>query len=104
MTITPKALTLETSDITATIGSNITLKATLSDNTINTGKMLFKINGKTVKDANGKVIYAKVVNGTASVDYLLDGYKTGTYTITCIYTSSVYDRMQQNATLTITKA
>ena len=104
MTITPKALTLETSDITATIGSNITLKATLSDNTINTGKMLFKINGKTVKDANGKVIYVKVVNGTASVDYLLDGYKTGTYTITCIYTSSVYDRMQQNATLTITKA
>jgi hypothetical protein len=104
MTITPKALTLETSDITATIGSNITLKATLSDNTINTGKMLFKINGKTVKDADGKVIYAKVVNGTASVDYLLDGYKTGTYTITCIYTSSVYGSMQQNATLTITKA
>ena len=31
---------------------------------INQGKVTFNVNGKTLKDVNGKVIYAKVVNGT----------------------------------------
>jgi len=91
----------------ATIGDTITLKATITDNNkvINTGKVVFKINGKTVKDANGKVIYAKVVNGTVSVDYTIpDSYKAGTYIITATYIGTDYDKLEASESLTVTKA
>ena len=102
MTITQKELTLTTEDITATAGSTITLTAALSDNTINTGKIVFKINGKTVKDTNGKVIYAKVVNGTVSVEYTLPAdMKAKDYNLTATYISSDY-RLEDAKTLTIT--
>ena len=58
ITITPKELTLITEDKTAAAGSTITLTATFNDNSLNTGKVVFKVNGKTVKDTIGKVIYA----------------------------------------------
>jgi len=87
-------------------GSTITLKATITDNNkeINTGKVVFKINGKTVKDANGKVIYAKVVNNEVIVEYTLpDSYKAGTYTITATYIGTDY-RLEATESLTVTKA
>ncbi|MBR3213256.1 MAG: Ig-like domain repeat protein, partial [Methanosphaera sp.] len=103
-TVTPKELTLTTSDVTATAGQTVTLTATLSDNTINTGKIVFKINGKTVKDANGKVIYAKVVNGQVSVEYTLpENMKTGSYNLTAAYISS-NNRIEETKTLTIEKS
>ena len=101
--VTPKELTLTTTVTPATSGQTTTLTATLSDNTINTGKIVFKINGKTVKDANGKVIYAKVVNGTVSVDYTLpESYKAGNYTVTATFIASGYDRLEASETLTVT--
>ena len=100
--ITPEELTLTTTATQASPGQTTTLTATLSDNTINTGKIVFKINGKTVKDANGKVIYAKVVNGTVSVDYTLpESYKAGNYTVTATFISSSYDRLEANTTMTV---
>ena len=52
--------------------------------------MVFKVNGKTVKDANGKVVYAKVVNGTVSVEYILpENMKAGNYNITVSFTAQV---------------
>jgi len=97
--------TLTTEDVTAIAGDKITLKATISDNdkVINIGKIVFKINGKTVKDANGKVIYAKVTNGTVSVDYTLpETYKAGNYTVTATFIASGYDRLVATETLTVT--
>ena len=35
---------------------------------INKGNVVFKVNGKTVEDSNGKVIYAKVTGGIASIE------------------------------------
>ncbi|MDO5826252.1 MAG: Ig-like domain-containing protein, partial [Methanosphaera sp.] len=104
MTVTPKELTLTTEDITAQAGSTVTLTAILSDNTINTGKVVFKINGKTVKDANGKVIYAKVVNGQVTVNYTIaESIKDGNYNITAVYTSPNSEKVTAEATLTLTK-
>ncbi|AWX33064.1 right-handed parallel beta-helix repeat-containing protein [Methanosphaera sp. BMS] len=104
MTVTPKEVTLTTSDITSTAGSQVQLTATLSDNTINTGKIVFKINGKTVKDENGKVIYAKVVNGQVTVNYTIpESMKTDTYTITAVYISSNSEKLTAEATLTVAK-
>ena len=97
--------TLTTSDITATAGETITLTASITDgnNIINTGKAVFKINGKTVKDANGKVIYAKVVNNQVTVTYILpNDMKAKEYNITVVFTSLDYDRLEDTKTLTIT--
>ena len=103
ITVTPEELTLTTTATSTTPGQTTTLTATLSDNTINTGKIVFKINGKTVKDANGKVIYVKVVNGMVSVDYTLpESYKAGNYTVTATFIASGYDRLTDSKTLTIT--
>ena len=82
----------------------VVLKATITDGNklINTGKVAFKINGKSVKDANGKVIYVKASNNHVSVDYTLpDDMKTGTYNITAVFISSEYDRLEDTKTLTV---
>ena len=68
--------TLTVDPITATVGETITLTAriTSGDDTltdINKGKITFKVNGKTLKDERGKVIYVKVVNGTARIENYL---------------------------------
>jgi len=97
--------TLTTSDIQATAGQTITLTATITDNNkvINTGKVVFKINGKTVKDENGKVIYAKVVNNRANVTYKLpENMKAKDYNITAVFTATNYDKLEDVKTLTIT--
>ncbi|RAP51858.1 MAG: hypothetical protein BZ137_09590 [Methanosphaera sp. rholeuAM130] len=68
-------------------------------------KIAFKINGKTIKDANGKVIYAKVVNGQVNVEYTIpESMKAGNYTITAVYTSPNSEKVTSEATLTIIKA
>ena len=88
-------------------GSNITLKAKLAAGSepITTGKVVFKINGKTVKDENGKIIYAQVdANGEVSVDYNLGNLKAGTYTIDATFISSCYDKLTSNTTMTVIKA
>ena len=90
-----------------TTGSTVTLKAkvALGDTPITTGKIVFKINGKTVKDANGKVIYAKVdVNGEVSVDYNIGDLKANTYTVEAVFTASGYDKLTSNTTMTVVKA
>ena len=81
---------ITTEDVTTTVNSTVTLTATINAPVqVNTGKVVFKVNGKTVKDANGKVIYAKVVNGQVSVEYTLpENMKAGSYNITATYISS----------------
>ena len=55
------------------VGSNATISASIyyGDDVatdINKGKVTFKVNGKTLKDASGKVIYAKVTGGVATIE------------------------------------
>ena len=96
--------TIRCEDITANKSTQITLNAWINDgsNVVNAGKVVFKINGKTVKDENGKVIYAKVVNGHASVTYTIpDNMKSKNYTITAVFISSEYERIEDSKTLTV---
>ncbi|MDO5825918.1 MAG: hypothetical protein Q4Q22_06020, partial [Methanosphaera sp.] len=105
ITVTPKELTLTTENVTTTSGNTTTLTATFNDNTINTGKVIFKVNGKTLKDTNGKVIYAKVVNGQVTVNYTIpESMKVGNYTITAVYTSPNSEKVTSEATMTVVKA
>ena len=107
ITIAKAVPTLTTNDITAAAGETITLTATITDNNkvINNGKIVFKINGKTVKDANGKVIYAKVVNNQVSVEYTLPtDMKAKDYNITATFIASDYDKLEASAVMTVVKS
>ena len=98
---------ITTSDITATVGSTVTLKAqvTGSSDIIAKSKVVFKINGKSVKDATGKVIYAQVENGEVSFDYVLPStLKAKTYNIVAVLIMPNYERLEDSKTLTLTTA
>ena len=87
-----------TKDITA--HRKDTIELSVKVNAID-GKVVFKVNGKTVKDENGKVVYAKVVNGMATVNYTVPNtFKYQTYNVTATY---IYkdERLEANTTLTI---
>ena len=104
-TPTPES-SFTTENITAKAGQTINLTATITggENQINTGKVVFKINGKTVKDANGKVIYAKVVNGIATVEYTLpESMKAQDYNITAVLMVPNQEKIEAKAVLTVTK-
>lgn len=89
-------------DVRTTVGSTVTLTARVYAALPVSGKVVFKINGKTVKDANGKVIYAKLINNQVSVEYTLPAdMKTGVYNITAVLISSEYGRLDDVKTLTV---
>ncbi|MDO5825880.1 MAG: hypothetical protein Q4Q22_05830 [Methanosphaera sp.] len=97
-------VTMTLNDITTKAGETITITATVKDfdENMNTGKVVFKINGKTIKDANGKVIYTQVEDGIASCDYTIpESMKTRNYTLTAVFTAANFNRTEANAQLTI---
>ena len=102
--VVPDEPAITTEDVTAKVGSKVTFKATISgtDEVVNEGKIVFKVNGKSLKDENGKVIYAKIVNNEAVLDYVIpDSWKIKNYTISAVLLSSDYPRLVGNATLTL---
>lgn len=106
ITVEKTSATLTITPITEEITANttITLKAqvTASDNPVRNGKIVFKINGKTIKDENGKVIYANLnSDGEVTIDYNIGNLKAKTYTITAIFTSKDYDKIEDSTTLTV---
>ena len=105
ITVEKAAPTFTTESVTGAAGTTIQLTATITDGdkVINTGKVVFKINGKTVKDTNGKVIYAKIVNNQVIVNYTLPvDMKAKEYNITATFISSDYERLEDTKTLTVT--
>ncbi|MBO7719288.1 MAG: hypothetical protein J6S29_03945, partial [Methanosphaera sp.] len=85
-------------------GSTVTFKAKIAvgDTPLTTGKIVFKINGKSIKDENGKVIYAKLnADGEVSVDYNIGALMAKTYTVEAVFLSSVYDRLETDTSMTV---
>ena len=104
LNVTTDDLTITTNDITATPGESITLTATVTAGNaiINQGKIVFKINGKTIKDENGKVIYAKIENNQVNVEYTLPtDMDIKDYTITAVFLSAEFDRIEDTKTLSV---
>lgn len=93
------------SDSQITIGqtSNITVKVTLGQTPINTGKVVLKINGKTLKDENGKVIYLKVQDGQVTFDVTLTSYKPANYTFTATFIDTQYQRIEESTNITLVR-
>lgn len=93
---------IASSSVRTSVGSTVTLTARVNAPLPVSGKVVFKINGKTVKDANGKVIYAKLINNQVNVEYTLPAdMKTGVYNITAVLISSEYGRLENVKTLTV---
>ena len=96
-------ITLDKQTITAKAGQTITFRAKIVDaagDNINKGKVVFKLNGKTLKDTNGETIYAQVKDRKAVMDYTIPGiYSAKTYTLTAVYGGGNYQRAETNGTL-----
>ncbi|WP_069593067.1 Ig-like domain repeat protein [Methanosphaera sp. WGK6] len=83
LTLTPNTSTkVSVNKLTAYAGQNVLLKATVKTSSnvgVTSGKVAFKINGKTVG-------YGSVSNGVATLNYTIPtSYKDSTYTITVVY-------------------
>ena len=93
-----------TSPGTVTKGQIATFTVKVTDNNVNVneGKVILKINGKTLKNTEGKVIYAQVVEGIATVEYMIpDTMKSKDYTLSAVFVSSNYSRCVDEQTLTV---
>ena len=86
-------------------GENTQFVVTVTDdngNPIKSGQVLIKINGVTLKDANGKTITAKVANGLAIFDYKI-ALSARVHDITAVYSEKGYQRTEAKNTLNVTK-
>jgi len=80
------------------VNSTMELITTVTDtngSSVNTGIVIFKMNGKTLKDESGKTLIADVVNGTAKLEYKLP-FVYGAYerNITAIFSSKIYNKAE----------
>ena len=102
----PEAVINITSDLVAIAGKNVTLtaKVTSGGALVNTGRVSFKLNGKTLKGENGKVLYVNVENGLATVNYTIPAKtKARTYKLTVVFTDTSYNRAEVREDFVISK-
>lgn len=106
MDITKPQATIETNINTDNIKTEqtitITTKITANTQTTINGRVIYKINDKTLRDNNGKIIYGQVINGQATINYNIPAYYTpDTYTLTSTYIADNYDNTSTNTTIII---
>lgn len=85
-----------------------------TNKTVHGGKVVLKINGKTLKDDNGNIIYLRVENGVAKLsNYTIpENWRKSEYTLTAVYggyqhylsntNNSTITLLKENVTLTYT--
>jgi hypothetical protein len=102
----PTASVQLTAPETGKAGDKITLSAsiTVGNEIVTSGRVAFKMNGKTLKGEDGKALYVDVVNGFANVEYTIPAKtKASLYKLTAVFTDSSYERSEAEANITITK-
>ena len=91
---------LPQSDTTTIITVNVLPTVTVTTKNLDDGKVVLKVNGKTVKNSEGK-LYAKVVGDSTVFTYKLPAtIVKGEYSIKAVYTSGS-DKYEAESTLTI---
>ncbi|WP_455645574.1 C1 family peptidase [Methanosphaera sp.] len=104
LNITKRIADITVDDITASKGQEITFNVKITDNNqeLSTGKIVIKLNGKTLRDNNGNIMYIDVTSGTTTVNYTLpEKMIAKNYIITVVYTNTLYERCSSNSTLTV---
>lgn len=87
-------------------GETITLYATVTAENlpVTSGRVAFKLNGKTLKDGSGKALYVDVKDGRVSTRYTIPAKtKANLYTLTAIFADNSYERCQNETKITIYK-
>jgi len=84
----------------------VTLTAKVHDSIpVNTGLVIFKFHGQTIRDNNGSQVKVLVKNGVASYKFTLPhGISAKDYVISTVYSNIRYNRLDANATLNGKKA
>ena len=109
LNITPgkATITLDKTDITSKTDETITIRAKVTDaegDKIESDKVVFKLNGVTLKDAQENPIKVQVIDGEAKLDYTLTAnYTAKTYNLTAVFGGTYYQRTEANGTLTLEK-
>lgn len=87
--------------------NKLTITAKVSDinsNLINNGYMVFKLNGRTLKDKNGNTLTTNITNGFATLTYdLPENMSPKNYTLTTVALADTYNRSEVNTTITVPK-
>ncbi|RAP43453.1 MAG: hypothetical protein BZ136_09660, partial [Methanosphaera sp. rholeuAM74] len=100
-------LTILTNSMVARGGQMVQFIVIVSEDSklVNGGSVIFKLNGETIKDAAGKTVTAKVVNGVGMVNYTIpEGISAKNLTLTSVYSASGYNRVEGNGSLFIEKS
>ena len=108
MNITKKTatMTMTTNTTTTKPGQTIkiTVKITEKDTNVNEGQVLFKVNGKTMRDNKGYIVYHEVKDGLVTITYTIpENARAQDYTFTCVYGHKLYNRNDINSTITVVK-
>ena len=108
MNITKKevSMTMTTNTTTVKPGQTIkiTVKITEKDANVNEGQVLFKVNGKTMRDNKGYIVYHEVKDGLVTITYTIpENARARDYTFTCVYGHKLYNRNDINSTITVVK-
>ena len=106
-TVEKTNITIKINPIVVSVGKSTTLTAIVTDsngNLVTDGFVIFKLNGCTLKDENGNAIRVRVINGVATMDYVLpEGLKAKDHILTAVLSSNMYNRAEMNTTITLTK-
>ena len=95
---------LSLSDTTIKMGQKIELKAKLLCNESVKGKLIFKINGRTLTDENGSALYFRVKNNTVTYNFTYDKVLyPDNYTFTAIFGNGKYKRLYDTKNFTLLK-
>ncbi len=104
--ITNISMTSNTKSITS--DDNVTFNAIIKDSNgsyVQSGVVTFKLDGVTLKDVNNNIIRANVINGIAKLNYTLpDGLSGRNYTITAIYSDTIYNVVKNDTKQEIKKS
>ncbi|RAP49994.1 MAG: hypothetical protein BZ138_07080, partial [Methanosphaera sp. rholeuAM270] len=91
---------------TAAVGDTITLTAEVKGTgglTVNGGKVIFKLNGITLKDSKNRTLYGRVINGRASINYTIPvGYQAKSYNLKASYEGNKYYNSNTTGTVQLT--
>ena len=105
-TKTSSIMSILTGASTVKAGDTIKLIAHLTENNtdINTGNLVFKMDGITIKDENNNSVKAKINDGLATLEYKIpDTLSAGTRNLTAVYSSNKYPRTELTAKLTLNR-
>ena len=107
ITIPKKEATLViTGDLEGKAGENVTLSVSVTDKNgnLDTGRVAFKLNGKILKNSDGKVLYADVREGVATVTYTIPAKtKAKPYTLTAVFADNIYGRVETTSDFVVIK-